>query len=52
MLNVFLDTLPSKNNLSRWGEKCILCGNKETLQHVLYGKIMLDQGRYTWRAAT
>lgn len=54
MLNAFLDTLPTKNNLSRWGKrlntKCSLCGNKETLQHVLNNcKLMLDQGRYTWR---
>jgi hypothetical protein len=54
MLNSFLDTLPTKNNLSRWGKrintKCDLCGYKETLQHVLNNcKVMLDQGRYTWR---
>ena len=54
MLNAFLDTLPTKNNLSRWGKKlntkCNLCGNHETLHHVLnHCKIMLDQGRYTWR---
>jgi hypothetical protein len=54
MLNSFVDTLPTKNNLSRWGKscnsKCSLCGNKETLQHVLNNcKTMLDQGRYTWR---
>ena len=54
VLNSFSDTLPTKNNLSRWGKrsnsKCSLCGNNETLMHVLNNcKIMLDQGRYTWR---
>ena len=54
MLNSFLDSLPTKNNLSRWGKrtniKCDLCGYKETLHHVLNNcKTMLDQGRYTWR---
>ena len=54
MLNSFADTLPTKNNLSRWGKrcnsKCSLCGNNETLHHVLNNcKTMLDQGRYTWR---
>ena len=52
--NSFLDTLPTKNNLSCWGKrsntKCDLCGRKETLQHVINNcRIMLDQGRYTWR---
>ncbi|XP_072042835.1 uncharacterized protein [Amphiura filiformis] len=54
IMNVFLDTLPTKNNLSHWGKrmntKCDLCGKKETLQHVLNNcKVMLQQGRYTWR---
>ena len=44
----------TQNNLSRWGKrintKCTLCGNKETLQHVLYNcNTMLDRDRYTWR---
>ena len=52
MVNAFLDILPTKNNLCRWGErintKCTLCGNKETLQHVLNNSnTILDQGRYT-----
>ena len=52
--NSFLDTLPTKNNLSCWGKrsntKCDLCGRKETLQHVLNNcRIVLDQWRYTWR---
>ena len=54
MINSFLDTLPTKNNLSRWGKNmstnCLLCSKKETLRHVLnHCQVMLDQGRYTWR---
>ena len=54
MVNSFLDTLPTKNNLSRWGKKmttnCNLCSKKETLHHVLnHCQVMLEQGRYTWR---
>ena len=53
MLNIFLDNLSTKNNLSRWGKrinaKCIPCGYKETLQHVLNNcHTKFDQGRYTW----
>ncbi|XP_041466188.1 uncharacterized protein LOC121416780 [Lytechinus variegatus] len=49
-----IDCLPTFRNLQRWGKKlsanCKLCGNKQTLLHVLNGcKIMLEQGRYTWR---
>ena len=49
-----IDRLPTFRNLQRWGKKvsakCKLCGNKQTLQHVLNGcKVMLEQGRYTWR---
>lgn len=49
-----IDALPTFRNLQRWGKRmtgrCVLCGNSQTLHHVLNGcKTMLDQGRYTWR---
>ena len=52
--NACIDTLPTNNNLQKWNKRnsnaCQLCGNKETLLHVLnFCKTMLDQGRYTWR---
>ena len=48
------DQLPSTDNLRRWGLtedcKCELCGESETLHHVLSNcKYALDNGRYTWR---
>ncbi|XP_078608663.1 uncharacterized protein LOC144880403 [Branchiostoma floridae x Branchiostoma japonicum] len=41
-------------NLKRWGkeseEKCVLCGKRGTLSHLLTGcAIALGQGRYRWR---
>ena len=53
-INSSIDTLPTFRNLKLWGKKmssnCKLCGNTQTLLHVLAGcKTMLDQGRYTWR---
>ena len=53
-INACIDTLPTHANLRRWGRKsdgkCKLCGNRETLHHSLNNcKIMLEQGRYTWR---
>ncbi len=52
--NACIDTLPTNSNLKRWKKRsspsCSLCQNKETLLHVLNNcKVMLDQGRYTWR---
>ncbi len=46
--------LPSRNNFRRWGLtedcKCELCGESETLHHVLSNcKYALDNGRYTWQ---
>ena len=46
-----------RSNFSKskiWGKKmsanCKLCGNTQTLLHVLHGcKTVLEQGRYTWR---
>ena len=54
LLNSILKSLPTKDNLRKWGktisDSCDLCGNPETIGHVLSGcKTMLDQGRYTWR---
>ena len=53
-INSSIYTLPTFRNLKLWGKKmssnCKLCGNTQTLLHVLAGcKTMLDQGRYTWR---
>ena len=53
-INASIDTLPTFRNLKLWGKKmsanCKLCGNTQTLLHVLAGcKTMLEQGRYTWR---
>ena len=53
-INASIDTLPTFRNLKLWREKmsanCKLCGNTQTLLHVLSGcKSMLEQGRYTWR---
>ena len=53
-INSSIDTLPTFRNLKLWCKKmssnCKLCGNTQTLLHVLAGcKTMLDQGRYTWR---
>ncbi len=53
LLNSVLKSLPTKDNLSKWGkiisEGCDLFGDQETIAHVLSScKLMLDQGRYTW----
>ena len=52
-----IDYLPTFCNLRTWGKrsqtKCKLCGNYETLLHVLNNcTVSLNQGRYTWRAIT
>ncbi len=54
MLNSQLNTLPTKDNLTRWGKRlakaCTLCGRAEYLSHALSScPYMLEQGRYTWR---
>ena len=53
-MNAGLNTLPTLDNLRRWGkrvnDRCPFCGNVQTLLHVLSNcSISLDQGRYTWR---
>ena len=54
ILNSSLNTLPTMDNLKRWGKRlsnsCRHCGMPEYLSHVLAGcKKSLDQGRYTYR---
>ncbi len=49
-----INALPSADNLRTWGKrlntKCPLCGNHETLHHILNNcKVSLDQGRFTLR---
>ena len=53
-MNAGLNTLPSFDNLKRWGklvnDRCPFCGNVQTLLHILSNcGTSLDQGRYTWR---
>ena len=53
-VNAGINTLPSLDNLKRWGkrtnDRCPFCGNIETLLHILSNcSTSLDQGRYTWR---
>ena len=53
-LNAGVNTLPSPDNLKRWGkrvsDRCSFCGNVGTLAHVLSNcSTALNQGRYTWR---
>ena len=54
LLNGFINTLPTMNNLKLWGisssDRCKLCKNRNSTLHVLSGcKVALDQQRYTWR---
>lgn len=49
-----IDFLPCLSNLRNWGkrvnDKCKMCGNIETLNHVLNScQSSLNQGRFTWR---
>ena len=53
-INAGINTLPSSDNLKRWGKRvsdwCTFCGNTETLAHILSNcSAALNQGRYTWR---
>ena len=53
-INAGVNTLPSLDNLKRWGkrvsDRCSFCGNTETLAHILSNcSTALNQGRYTWR---
>ena len=53
-INAGINTLPSLDNLKRWGkrvsDRCSFCGNTQTLAHILSNcSVALDQGRFTWR---
>ena len=53
-LNSVTNTLPSPDNLKRWGKrvvsKCPLCGNTGTLEHILnFCQVALTQKRYNYR---
>ena len=54
-MNAILNTLPSPDNLRRWGnsvvdQNCPLCQRTSTLRHILTAcPSSLHQGRYTWR---
>ena len=53
-LNSVTNTLPSPDNLKRWGKrvvsKCPLCQNTGTLEHILnFCPIALNQKRYNYR---
>ena len=47
------DLLPTPANKNKWfkgEEKCKVCGEEGTLNHILAGcKVSLSQGRYKWR---
>ena len=54
LLNSTIHTLPTMNNLRLWNksvsDQCLLCKNRDSTLHTLNGcKVMLDQGRYTYR---
>ena len=54
LLNATIHTLPTMNNLKLWNksvsDQCLLCKNRDSTLHTLNGcKVMLDQGRYTYR---
>ena len=56
-LNSTTNTLPTPDNLRRWGKRvvsvCPLCSNQGTLEHILnFCSVALTQGRYTWRYYT
>ena len=53
-INAGINTLPSNDNLKRWGkrtnDRCPFCGNIQTLAHILSNcGIALEQGRFTFR---
>ena len=53
-INAGINTLPSADNLKRWGkrvnDRCNFCGNVQTLAHILSNcSSALEQGRFTWR---
>ena len=53
LVKAVYDLLPTPSNKNRWfgtDEKCTLCGQEGTLNHILSGcNVALAQGRYKWR---
>ena len=53
LIKAVFDLLPTPANKNRWfdtAEKCLLCNEEGTLNHILSGcKVALSQGRYKWR---
>ena len=53
LVKAVYDLLPTPSNKNTWfgtEEKCTLCGQEGTLNHILSGcKVALAQGRYKWR---
>jgi len=54
LINATIHTLPTMNNLKLWNksvsDQCLVCKNRDSTLHTLNGcKVMLDQGRYTYR---
>ena len=53
LVKAVYDLLPTPSNKNTWfrtEEKCALCGQEGTLNHILTGcKVALAQGRYKWR---
>ena len=53
-INAIMNTIPSLNNLKRWGltsdDRCPLCGQSQTIMHVLSScYVSLCVGKFTWR---
>ena len=53
LIRAVYDLLPTPSNKNRWfggEERCKLCGQEGTLNHLLAGcQVALSQGRYKWR---
>ena len=53
MIKSLYDLQPTPANKNKWfktEDKCKVCGEEGTLQHILAGcKVALHQGRYKWR---
>ena len=53
IIKAVYDLLPTPANKCRWfdtDEKCLLCGENGSLNHILAGcDVARSQGRYTWR---
>ena len=54
ILNSHINTLPTMDNLFRWGitktDKCVLCSARDSTYHLLSTcSVSLQQGRFKWR---